>query len=117
MDSARPAVNADGTLAYSIFQQGAGQVNAYDAAYSTAAGCANQGLNLTLDLAGLRHYGGAARWNPETGQYYIVDQDGYTWSGAYTWSGGYTWSSAYTWSEGYVWSSSIISSLALAFQQ
>ena len=104
MDSARPAVNSDSTLAYSIFQQGAGQVNAYDAAYSTASGCANQGLNITLDLAGLQHYGGAARWNPESGQYYILGEDGYTWSGGYMWSGGYTWSSAYTWSGGYMWS-------------
>ena len=36
MDSARPAVKTDGTLAYSVFQQGAGLVNAQDAAYSNA---------------------------------------------------------------------------------
>ena len=41
MSSARPAQNPDGSLAYSIFQQGAGVVNAYDAVYSTASGCAN----------------------------------------------------------------------------
>ena len=34
------SMDADGTLAYSVFQQGAGMVNAYDAVYSTASGCA-----------------------------------------------------------------------------
>ena len=52
MASARPALDNNSDLAYSIFQQGAGVVNAYDAVYSTASGCANQGLNINDDLAG-----------------------------------------------------------------
>ena len=60
MSGAHPAVNANGKLAYTVFQQGAGLVNAHDAVYSTASGCANQGLNVALDLAGLQHYGGRA---------------------------------------------------------
>ena len=72
MSGAHPAVNANGTLAYSVFQQGAGLVNAHDATYSTASGCANQGLNVALDLAGFQHYGGRANQDPSTGNYYIM---------------------------------------------
>ena len=45
--SARPAVDAQGELAYSPLQQGAGMINAYDAVYSTKLGCANRGLDIT----------------------------------------------------------------------
>ena len=72
MSTANPAVNADGTLAYSVFQQGAGLVNAYAAAYSSASNCANQGLSVSLDLLGLQHYGGRGDYNPATGDYYIL---------------------------------------------
>ena len=41
--SARPAVTANGTLAYSVFQQGAGLINAVSAVNSSATGCANRG--------------------------------------------------------------------------
>ncbi len=41
--SARPAVTAAKTLAYSVFQQGAGLINAVAAVNSAASGCANQG--------------------------------------------------------------------------
>ena len=41
--SARPAVDDNGDLAYSVFQQGAGLVDAMDAVYGTASGCANRG--------------------------------------------------------------------------
>ena len=60
MSSAHTAVDENGNLAYSIFQQGAGQVNAYDAVYNTASGCANQGLDLAADLDGTAHFGGPA---------------------------------------------------------
>jgi serine protease AprX len=73
MSGAHPAVNSSGDLAYTVFQQGAGLVNAHDAVYSTALGCANQGLNVLLDLAGLQHYGGRANEN-SSGQYYIMAQ-------------------------------------------
>ena len=72
MSGARPAVNANGTLAYTVFQQGAGLVNAHDAVYSTASGCANQGLNVLADLYGGQHFGGRANYNPSTGEYYIM---------------------------------------------
>jgi serine protease AprX len=134
MASAGPAVTPSGQLAYSVFEQGAGLVNASSAAYSTASNCANQGLNVALDLLGIQHYGGPANQNPATGEYYITatgsgtllgqllwgveelgsglswngsttSGSGYTWSSGYPWSSGYTWSSGYPWSSGYTWSS------------
>jgi hypothetical protein len=72
MTGAHPAVKSDGTLAYTVFQQGSGLVNAHDAVYSTASGCANQGLNVTADLNGWQHYGGRANYNKSTGEYYIM---------------------------------------------
>ena len=74
MASARPAVDDNGKLAYSIFQQGAGVVNAYDAVYDSEAGCANNGLNIGLDLAGVEHYGGLAN-RDENGNYYIMGDE------------------------------------------
>ena len=56
--SGKPAVNADGALAYSVLQQGTGLVDAKAAVYGTANNCANQGLNITADLAGTQHYMG-----------------------------------------------------------
>src|SRR5258708_11971198 len=73
MSGARPAVNSSGSLAYTVFQQGAGLVDARNSAYSTASGCANQGLNVGLDLAGLQHYGGRAN-EDSNGNFYIMAQ-------------------------------------------
>jgi hypothetical protein len=120
MASARPAVNSNGTLAYSVFQQGAGLINAVTAVSSTATGCANVGLNVAADLAGTQHFGGPANQD-SNGNYYIMNMagstwgasqpaDGYTWSSAYSsaegysWSEGYAWSQAYSWSQAYAWS-------------
>src|SRR5271168_1341611 len=71
ISGAHPAVNTSGNLAYSVFQQGAGLVDAHDAAYSNASGCANQGLNVLLDLNGLQHYGGRAN-EDANGNFYIM---------------------------------------------
>ncbi|HLJ39476.1 MAG TPA: S8 family peptidase [Steroidobacteraceae bacterium] len=76
MTGARPAVNADGTLAYTVFQQGSGLIDAYGAAYATAKGCANQGLNVAADLLGWQHFGGRANYNPSTGEYFIMATTG-----------------------------------------
>ena len=76
MSGATPAVNSNGTLAYTVFQQGAGLVNAWDSVYSTASGCANQGLNVAADLLGWQHYGGRANYDPATGEYYIMATTG-----------------------------------------
>ncbi|MGI9232360.1 MAG: S8 family peptidase [Woeseiaceae bacterium] len=110
MASAAPAVDHEGKLAYTIFQQGAGLVNALGAVNSSATQCANRGLNVAQDLKGEQHFGGRANQN-EDGEYYLMDDegerlegDGYVWSRAYMWSQGYVWSRAYMWSQGYVWS-------------
>ncbi len=50
--STRPAVTSGGNLAYSVFQQGAGLINAPAAVNSSATNCANQGLDINADLAG-----------------------------------------------------------------
>ncbi len=111
--SARPAVTSAGTLAYSVFQQGAGLINAVSAVNSSATGCANRGLNIAADLAGTQHFGGPAN-EDANGNYYIMNMagstwggsqanDGYSWSTAYNGSAGYTWSEGYTWSQTYPW--------------
>jgi subtilisin family serine protease len=111
MASARPALDPDRDRAYSIFQQGAGLVNARDASYSTATQCANRGLNLLADILGQQHYGGRANQDG-TGEYYVMGYagSGYTWNGGfasgsgYPWTDGYPWTAdSYIWSEGYPW--------------
>jgi len=68
--SARPALTADNKLAYSVFQQGAGVINAYDAVYSSADNCANQGMDIAKDLAGEEHYVGNANID-DNGDFYV----------------------------------------------
>lgn len=122
MAAARPALTSSGTLAYSVFQQGAGLINAISAASSTATGCANIGLNIADDLAGTEHFGGPANENAN-GQYYITNMnastagtplagDGLLWSSAYVLGGyqfteGYLWSQGFVWSQGYLWTKSV----------
>src|SRR5258708_24600305 len=73
--SSRPAVTAQGKLAYSVFQQGAGLINAVAAVNSSATGCANVGLNISADLAGTQHFRRPA--NPDkNGNYYIMNMSG-----------------------------------------
>jgi subtilisin family serine protease len=102
LDASRPFTNPDGTLAYSIFQQGAGVINAYDAVHSTATGCANQGMDIDLDLGDVYHYGGRASMDAY-GNYFIMglDGDGYTWDGTFYSTSGYPWSNGYIFTDGY----------------
>jgi serine protease AprX len=104
MASAQPATNAVGEPAYSLWQQGAGRVNAYQAVYGDASGTANQGLDIAADLAGTRHFGGYTRWNPEMGAFYLISPDGAALDDRTTWAGGYSWSVGHSWSVGYSWS-------------
>jgi serine protease AprX len=132
--SARPAVSSSGSLAYSVFQQGAGLINAVSAVNSSATGCANVGLNIAADLAGTEHFGGPAN-ESANGTYYVMNMagsawggytpsDGYSWSGAsaystagYTWSEGYAWSQAYNWNQAYTWSSAYAWSKSYAWSK
>jgi len=70
MDSAHTAFDDTGKLAYSVFQQGAGMVNAADALNSSATACANQALNITQDLNGDEHFFGPSNIN-EDGNFYV----------------------------------------------
>ncbi|MBT8136153.1 MAG: S8 family peptidase [Gammaproteobacteria bacterium] len=112
MSSARPALDDDGTLAYSIFQQGAGLANAHDAVYASNYDCANNGLDVKADLDGSMHFGGPANQNEED-DFYLMDMDGYLWRNGgvsgqgYLWSNGYLWRNGYLWSAGYLWTNSV----------
>ena len=64
--SALPAVDGTGDLAYSVFQQGAGLVDAAGATINPQSGCANQGLDIGRDLSGAEHYVGPVQWNAVT---------------------------------------------------
>src|SRR3984885_13104515 len=114
LSSSAPAGTSAGLLAYTVFQQGAGFINAVRAVNSTATGCANQGLNIAADLAGTEHFGGPANQDAK-GNYTIMNMtgpswgtaqsgDGLTWSSGYAWDQGYAWSSGYVWTQGYAWS-------------
>jgi hypothetical protein len=111
--AARPAITSSGKLAYSVFQQGSGLINAVAAVNGSATGCANRGLDINADLAGTEHFGGPANQDAN-GNYYIMNMngsawgtplagDGYAWNRGYAWNQGYAWSEDYTWSQGYAW--------------
>jgi len=115
MVTAFPWVDPQTTDAlYSMWQQGAGRLNAVDAVYADISGTANYGMDIQADLAGTIHYEGYSYYDETTGEFKLRSPfdtwgGGYgTWSGGYgTWSGGYgTWSGGYgTWSGGYgTWS-------------
>jgi len=100
-------------IPYSIWQQGAGRVNAYDAVFTSSQEAANAGMNIQADLDGSEHYQGFTYYDEETGEFRLYEDpeiwgSGYTiWAGGYTiWAGGYTiWAGGYTiWAGGYtIW--------------
>ncbi|MEH6519436.1 MAG: S8 family peptidase [Halioglobus sp.] len=67
MSSADPAINRDGLLAYSPFQQGSGYVSATRSITVGERGCGNTGLNLARDMDGTEHFQGPAIINAEGG--------------------------------------------------
>ena len=81
--SARPATTPDGMLAISMFQQGAGLIDAMQAIESTATGCANAGLSIETELSGEDHFIGPAQRMENNGDYYIPGVEGSYWSGNY----------------------------------
>ena len=60
LGTAEPAINRDGLLAYSPFQQGHGLVSITRAVTLGERGCGNSDLNLQRDLAMLEHFEGPA---------------------------------------------------------
>ncbi|GAB2996107.1 S8 family peptidase [Psychrosphaera aestuarii] len=81
IDTARMAQTKEGDLGFSIFRQGAGMVDAYEAVMSQASGCANTGMDIKKSLQAEEFYSGPARWNPETEEYYVLENDGFEWDG------------------------------------
>ncbi len=60
LSSADPAINVDGLLSYSPFEQGAGAVSIQRALTLGETGCGNRGLDLQADMAGESHFEGPA---------------------------------------------------------
>lgn len=108
MQSSFVWVDPDTTEAlYSMWQQGAGRVNAYDAVFGDIEGEANAGMDIWADLAGEIHYEGFSYYDEAEGVFklrgdYDAWAGGYgVWSGGYgVWSGGYgVWSGSEPWAE------------------
>jgi len=130
MDSAYAARTNSGELAYSVFQQGSGVVNAAGALASTATNCANSHLDIDKDLAGTQHFSGTANIN-EDGNFYVegygeeyiwkvseqIDPDtGYTWHedmkiDVFVWKNNldvdvFVWKNAF-WTDVFVWKNAL----------
>jgi serine protease AprX len=111
MVTALPWVNSDASHAiYSIWQQGAGRVNAPDAVFAEIDGQANTNMDIWADLADTEHYEGYTIYDEENGLYRLREEyadwtNGYgAWAGDYgEWTGGYgAWAGGYgAWAGGY----------------
>jgi serine protease AprX len=102
--TALPWVDINTTNAlYSMWEQGAGAVNAPDAVFADVSGIANEGMDIQADLAGITHYEGYSYYDETTSTYRLYDpysdwDGGYgTWNGARgTWAGARgTWAGEY----------------------
>lgn len=88
MSTTKSAVGKDKKLAYSVFQQGAGLINAKKAVGSKVSlGCGNSGLNIYRDLYTDVHFMGPARHDPANGFYIEGASDTYNWDTNYSWDG------------------------------
>ena len=111
MVTALPWVDLDSTEAlYSLWQQGAGRVNAPDAVFAELTGSANYGMDIFADLADEEHYEGYTYYDEESGEFRLRGEyadwtGGYgAWAGDYgPWTGGYgAWAGGYgAWAGGY----------------
>ena len=99
-----PWIDMESTEAlYSMWQQGAGRVNAPDAVSAKIRGKANQGLNIKADLKGKQHFQGYSYFDETTGQFRLMGEFA-NWAGGYgAWAGGYgAWAGWYgAWAGGY----------------
>jgi serine protease AprX len=101
VDTAKAAVTDDGQLAFSIFQQGAGMVDAIRALNSSAQGCGNAGLDIAADIAGEHHFVGPAKRHENNGDFYVPDQEGLEWNGLY--SDAHLWGNIRFISDAHLW--------------
>ena len=114
--SARAAVLDDGTHAYTVFQQGAGRIDAVAAVNESASGCANRGMDIKDDINGEKHYAGLAGVD-ESGTYYLVNEDGQRISGSrYKWTQGSLWPGSALWPEGSIWPEGALTSTTVLFE-
>jgi serine protease AprX len=104
LQTAFPWVDMESTEAlYSMWQQGAGRVNAPDAVFAHIDGKANAGLVIESDLSGTQHYEGYSYYDETIGEFKLRG-DFADWSGGYgAWTGGYgAWAGGYgAWAGGY----------------
>jgi serine protease AprX len=104
MHTAFPWVDMNTTNAvYSLWQQGAGRVNAPDAVFNPSGGVANLGLDIQADLAGETHYEGFSYYDDTLGEFRLHG-DFEDWAAGYgAWAGGYMPSTGGygVWSDGY----------------
>ncbi len=94
--TALPWVDANTTDAlYSMWQQGAGMVNAPDAVFAEVSGTANDGMDIQADLAGTIHYEGYSYYDEATATFRLYDPYA-DWAGGYgVWDGARgTWAGA-----------------------
>ncbi len=83
MDTARIATLDEQKLAFSVFQQGMGLVDAFNAVYSTANDCTDSSMSIAKELAGEEHYIGPVRFNESTEEFEIIGAEGLEWNGLY----------------------------------
>ena len=103
MATAQPAVRPDGEYAYTVFQQGAGKVDAAAAINNRQRDCANTGLDIGKDLDADEHYAGPAGVDAD-GTYYLVDPAGTRQTGSgFEWVQGAVWPDGAVWPEGAIW--------------
>ena len=101
---------------YSMWQQGAGRVNAVDAVFGDLSGKANAGLDVAQDLSGQQHFEGYSYFDDVTqtfrlrGDYSSMADSFGAWSGSFgAWSGSFgAWSGSFgAWSGSFgAWSGS-----------
>ena len=112
MFTALPWVDATNSEAlYSIWQQGTGRLNAFDAVTQDLTGTANQGLDVWAELNNTIHYEGYSYFDSESGLFRLHGEYGDllnnglgAWSGGLgAWSGGLgAWSGSHygSWADG-----------------
>ncbi len=119
MVTALPWVKSDQSdTLYSIWQQGAGRLNAFDAVMSDnpeTNGSANTGMDIQADLRGDQHYEGYSYFDDTTGTFRLHGAEDWAssfgaWSGSFgAWSGSFgAWSGSFgAWSGSFgAWSGS-----------
>ena len=97
---------ATGNAPYSIWQQGAGRVDATEAVLTTTGTLtANYGLDLQFDITHpMTGYEGFTTWDDDLEAFVLLDDDPTTWPGGFTtWAGGFTtWAGGFTtWAGGF----------------